>query len=520
MSPRAFAFGPFLLFPERQLLLRGESPVRIGGRALDILTTLVERPGQLVSKNELMTRVWPNTFVDDGNLKVNVAALRRTLGDGGPDAARYIATVIGQGYRFIAPIARSAASGSAPADAVATAHRHNLPSATTRVLGRAETIDAIQRDFDGSRLVSIVGPGGIGKTTVALAVAESVMGSFRDGVWLVDLALLKDPSRVPTAIATAIGLPGPVNSLAALCESLRNREMLLVLDSCEHIIDDAACCASQVLAAAARVKILVTSREPLQLNGERVRRLAGLGTPPVAARVNAEEALTYPAIQLFVDRATDRLASFALSDAHAPTVADICRRLDGLALAIELAATRIDAFGTAGLLQQLDDRFRVLTGLRAGPERHRTLMATLDWSYSLLSTREATLLRAVSVFSGVFDLDSAVAVSPLARHEMADALAQLAAKSWLVVDVDADGVAYRLLETTRAYCRERLHASTEDHIIRQRPVHDWATQYGRVLDNLRNGEGGRIARLPMEHVADAARSERHDRATDDLALSH
>jgi predicted ATPase/DNA-binding winged helix-turn-helix (wHTH) protein len=466
---------------------------------------LVERPGTVVTKSELIARVWPNTFVEEGNLKVNMAALRRTLGDGGQNDARYIATVTGQGYRFIAPVANGAAFESASTDAGATTRQHNLPTGTTRILGRADAIDAIRRDLEVSRLVTIVGPGGIGKTTVALAVAEHALGSFRDGVWLVDLALLKEPSHAPSAIATAIGLPGAAgNSLATLCESLRDREMLLVLDSCEHIIEAAAACTSRVLADAARVKVLVTSREPLELSGERVRRLCGLSTPAASTSLNAEEALTYPAIQLFVDRASDRFEWFKLSDADAPAVAEICRRLDGLALAIEFAATRVDAFGVRGLLRQLDDRFRLLIGRRSGPERHRTLMATLDWSYSLLSPGEAALLRAVSVFSGALSLDGAVTVSCLPSRDAADALAHLATKSLLAVDVDGDDIAYRMLETTRAYSLEQLHVSGQEEVIRQRhaehvcmvlerataewagrPAREWEVAYRDVLGDLR-----------------------------------
>src|SRR5262245_27373896 len=405
-SPRSFAFGPYVLVPEHQLLMRGDSPIRIGGRALEILTTLVEHPGTLVSKSELLARVWPNTFVEEGNLKVNVASLRRTLGDGGPNDARYIATVNGQGYRFIAPVATGDSSEFGSAHA-ATTRRHNLPTGTTRIPGRADAIDAIRRDFEVSRLVTIVGSGGIGKTTVALAVAEYALGSFRDGVWLVDLALLKGPDHAPSAIASAVGLPGAAaNSLTTLCEALRDREMLLVLDNCEHIVETAAACASHVLAAAAHVKVLVTSREPLQLSGERVRRLSGLSTPPATERLNAEEALTYPAIQLFVDRASDRLESFSLCDADAPTVAEICRRLDGVALAIEFAATRIDAFSVGGLLKQLDDRFRLLIGRRTGPDRHRTLLATLDWATACFR-RARPLCCALSLRSPVCSVSKA-----------------------------------------------------------------------------------------------------------------
>jgi len=501
---RTFVFGPFRLLPERQLLMRDETPVRIGGRALDLLTVLVERPGEIVSKPELLTRVWPNTFVEEGNLKVNMAALRRALGEA-HGASQYIATVVGRGYRFCAPVQSSRSEGPVFELGAATSRTHNLPTGTTPVFGRASAIEAILHELTEARLVSIIGPGGIGKTTVALAVAERAVGAFRDGVWLIDLALLKDPELVPNAIATTLGVVAHLPSmLAALSEFLRNRELLLVFDSGEHIIEAAASCARRILAEAAGVKILVTSREPLLVNGERARRLPGLGTPPRSAHLTAPEALAFPAIQLFVDRATDRHESFQLSDADAPTVAEICRRLDGLALAIELAATRLDAFGVTGLLGQLDDRFRLLIGRRAGPERHRTLAATLDWSYGLLSPEEAALLRAVSVFAGVFDVASASALGNVATPNAADTLAQLSEKSLLAADLDADSIAYRLPETTRAYCLERLQQSGADQAVRrrhaehvcavleraanewaERPAREWGNAYGRLLDDLR-----------------------------------
>ncbi|WP_411885339.1 ATP-binding protein [Polaromonas sp. YR568] len=502
--PRSFVFGPFLLIPERQLLMRGDAQVRIGGRALDILTALVERPGQLVGKRELVARVWPNTVVEDANLKVNMVALRRALGDE-PGAVQYIATVVGRGYRFVAPVQALESAGFSIQGGTASTQLHNLPSGTTRIVGRSDAINAIRQDLKEARLVSIVGPGGVGKTTVALAVAERAVGSFRDGVWLVDLALLKDPDLVPNAIATTIGVVAHLpNMLGELSEFLRKREMLLILDSSEHVIDVTAACVSVFLAEAAGVKILVTSREPLLVYGERVRRLPGLGTPPPAAHLNAEETLAFPAIELFVDRATDRNESFKLSDADAPAVAEICRRLDGLALAIALAATRLEAFGVSGLLKQLDDRFRLLIGRRAGPERHRTLAATLDWSYGLLSPEEAALMRAVAVFAGAFDVDGASAVAGVASPDAGDILVQLAEKSLLAADLDADSVAYRLPDTTRAYCLERLQAGGADQAVRrrhaehvctvleqaasewaQRPAREWGNAYGRLLDDLR-----------------------------------
>jgi predicted ATPase/DNA-binding winged helix-turn-helix (wHTH) protein len=502
----SFAFGSFVLIPARQRLLHNDVPVRIGGRALDILGVLVEHAGELVSKRDLMARVWPDTVVDESNLKVNIAALRRVLGDGGPDDARYIATVTGRGYKLIAPVTQGASVAGASVHS-ATARTHNLPTGTTRVIGRADVIDAIRRDFEISRLVTVVGPGGIGKTTVALAVAEYAVNSYPDGVWLVGLALTKEADQIPGAIAAALGIriSGDASAmLPLLCESLQDRKMLLLIDSCEHLVDGAAECVSRILGAAAGVRILVTSREPLELNGERIRRLPGLGTPPSSDRLDALEALSFPAVQLFVDRATDRLDSFKLGDADAPAVAEICRRLDGLALAIELAAARIDAFGVPGLLKQLDDRFRLLVGRRSGPERHRTLTATLAWSYSLLTEREAALLCAVSVFADVFGIEDAAAVAGIPPAEAAGMLAQLSAKSLLMTDLDSDGIAYRFLETMHTYCLEKLRASGEEQRTRlrhaehtyatleraatewaQRPAGEWERAYRRVLGDLR-----------------------------------
>jgi predicted ATPase/DNA-binding winged helix-turn-helix (wHTH) protein len=500
----AFTFGPYTLVPERQLLLRGDVPVRIGGRCLDILTALVEQPGVVLSKPGLMARVWPTTIVDEGSLRVNLVALRRILGD----EARYIATVNGRGYQFIAPVTSSAASTVDAAPAASARRRHNLPTATARIVGRFDAIAAIRAELDDARLLSIVGPGGIGKTTVALAVAESAIGAYRDGVWLVDLAPLQDASLLPNAIATAIGLAANAPAmLDALCGYLRARTMLLVLDSCEHMVDAIACCADRILADAPGVRIVATTREPLRVKGERVRRLPGLGLPPVSATITAQEAMTFPAIELFSERAADRLESFSLSDADAPVVADICRRLDGLALAIELAATRIDAFGVRGLRDQLESRFRLLEGRRAGPERHRTLTATIDWSHDLLSASERVLMRRLSVFSGAFSLASACAIGTddvVDRAGVVQDLAHLVAKSLVAAGARHSDVEYRLLDTTRAYCLGCLQASGEDQAVLRRhaehvcavlegaatewaarPARAWGDAYSPFLGDLR-----------------------------------
>jgi predicted ATPase len=356
-----------------------------------------------------------------------------------------------------------------------------------------------------SRLVSVVGAGGIGKTTVALAVAEQSITAFPDGVWLVDFAPLRDPTLVPHAIATAMGLVvHSANVLAAICRFVRERQMLLVFDNCEHLVSAIAACLEQLLQKTLGVHVLTTSRTELRVAGEQVHRLMGLASPPDSAGLRAEDALAYPAIELFVDRATDRLGTFTLNDDDAPTVADICRSLDGSALAIELAAMRVDVFGVKGLKKQLDDRFRLLAGRRAGLERHRTLAATLDWSCSLLPEGELNLFRAASVFPGTFRLMGASAVANVTSGEAAAILAELGSKSLVSVEADAIEGTYRLLETTRVYCLEKLVETGEDQAVRQRhaeyvcalleraasewgqrPARDWGSTYGTYLDDLR-----------------------------------
>ena len=501
---QTYAFGPYLLFPERQLLLLGGHPVRIGGRALDILIALVERPGEILSKRQLIERAWPTSTVGEDNLKVNIASLRRTL-DAGLLPKDFIEAVPGFGYRFVLPVLVSTAADSVSSASSAIQADNNLPTATTRIVGRTDTIDAIGRELAKARLVSIVGPGGIGKTTVGIAAAERELGRFRQGVWMVDFSPLRDHELVPNAIAMAIGVPmNSADTLSALCEFLADRNVLMLFDNCEHMARTIASCVSEILTRAGGVTIIATSREPLAIDAERVYRLPSLPVPPASFTLGASEAMAFPSVQLFVDRVSDRLDSFALTDTDALAAAEICRRLDGLALAIELAAMRVDAFGVGGVLKQLDDQFRVLGGRRAGLARHQTLAATLDWSYGLLSTTEAMLLRSVSVFAGPFDIEGASAVSDIPAADAANALLQLAAKSLLATDLDSKGIAYRLLETTRAYCLERLKTSGHEQIVRCRHAKhvlsvleqatsewakvsgkDWGATYWVVIDDLR-----------------------------------
>ncbi len=507
----SYSFGPYVLVPDRQSLMRDHTAIRIGSRALEILTALIERPGELVGKAELVSRAWPNTFVEESNLKVNVAVLRRVLGDA-PDGTPYIATVSGRGYRFVFPVSVCGQNGATVPAKSGDARAHNLPVSTTRLVGREHAVDAIRDAFEASRLLTIVGPGGVGKTRLALAIADRLTAAFEHGIWFVDLATVNDATLVPTSIATAVGLRVHSASIkAAIAAFAADREFMLVLDNCEHVIESVAACAEALLAAAAKVRILATSREPLRVRGEQVYRLPPLETPPEVSEISADKALAFSAVELFVERAVGSRSDFILNDGNAPVVAEICRRLDGLALAIELAAPRLDAFSVSELLGFLADQSHVLSDRRCGDPRHHTLAATLDWSYRLLAESERILLRRLSVFAGAFSLESACAVAVdkgRTRSECIHAVANLVAKSLVSTERGEFGTHYRLLDTTRRYVLQKLAESGEDDILRQRhaehllelakraeaewkirPTAHWLAEYGRKMDDIRSALG-------------------------------
>ena len=416
-----------------------------------------------MGKNELMARVWPRTFVEDGNLKVQVAGLRRALGDR-CGSNRYLATIPGQGYCFVAPVVRTEELSPAPRGAAERGH--NLPTPVTPVIGRTERVAALAAQLPRRRFITIIGPSGVGKTTVALAVAEGLIERYDHGVRFVDLAQIRDPLQVPDALADVLALEiRSENPIPELIASLQGKAMLLVLDNCEHVIETAALLAAQVLRGAPDVQILATSREPLRAEGEHVHRLPPLQTPRASVGLTAAEALGFPALQLFVERAAGNLDGFELSDEDAPLVADICRRLDGVPLAIELAAARIDAFGVRGLAAHLDDALQLLTGGRRSAEpRHHSLRANLDWGHDLLRENERVVLRRLAIFAGSFTLEAAGAVAAgagIAAAEVVACVANLVAKSLIAADIGGAVQRYRLLETTPAYALEKLSESGE-----------------------------------------------------------
>jgi predicted ATPase/DNA-binding winged helix-turn-helix (wHTH) protein len=461
-------FGPFELNVAERSLTKAHQVVPLGGRAYDILIALLEKGGEVVSKAELIARVWPDVTVDEGSLRVHLSTLRKALGDG-QFGNKYIANIQGHGYSFIAPVTRL----SEDRDAGDISSGANLPPALGRMVGRDDVILEIQARLQTERLITILGAGGMGKTTVALAVAQSALAAFSNAVFLVDLSTIGDAERIVRAFASAIGLDSDfIDSKAALIEYLRPRRALVVLDSCEHHIEEAADIADSILRSAPNIHMLATSRETLQAAGENVFRLAPLDCPPERAELTAAAVLAYPAARLFAERVSARGGDFSLADDEAPMVAELCRKLDGIALAIELAAGRAAVFGIKSTVARLGSRLDLLKfGRRTANPRHQTLIATLDWSHDHLSEIERVLLRRVAIFEGNFTLEAAFAVAmegEIGESEIAGALVGLVNKSLIGVWPGSQGPLYRLLRTTRAYAMEKLVASGEQDCIAER----------------------------------------------------
>jgi predicted ATPase/DNA-binding winged helix-turn-helix (wHTH) protein len=506
LSPnQALGFGPYRIHPGQRLVLEGEQPLRLGRRAMDILLILLAHAGEVVSKQQLMAGVWPDSVVEDINLRVHMAALRKALGDG-QAGQRYIITVAQRGYSFVAPVLPQSMEERPVGDA---GGRHNLPLRRTRMIGRQALVDSLMTQLPRQRCITLVGPGGIGKTTVALRVAEQLIGHYRDGIRLVDLAPLNDPRLICSHLAALLDLALPEGDpLAALVNGLQQRQMLLLLDNCEHLIDAVAMLSESILRGAPKVHILATSRESLRAEGEFVQRLDSLEYPLMNATLNRQQALEYSALQLFIERATAAQESFELSDAQLPQAIEICHRLDGIPLALELAAAQVAELGLEGLLSQLQGRLPPLAaGNQSSLERHLTLRATLDWSFNLLDPCEQTCLRRLGVFCGGFTLESAAAVivgQQIDPGVVFVSITQLVAKSLLSVEVGDEEVFYRLLDTTRRYALEKLEHAAECEETRERhaerclalmqqaqsdwemtPTALWIERYARGLEDLR-----------------------------------
>ncbi len=453
-------FGPFELNVAERSLKKANQALPLGGRAYDILIALLENAGEVVGKAELIARAWPDVTVEEGSLRVHLSALRKALGDG-QFGDKYIANIQGRGYSFIAPVT------CLPADrGSAFAGSSNLPPALGRMVGRDDMVLEIQAWLQTERLITIRGAGGIGKTTVALAVGHRVLADFSGAAFFVDLSTVHDKEHLIGAIASAVGLDSQLaDPKEALLSCLRPSRGLIILDSCEHLVEKTAEVADHILQTAPDIHILATSREALGVPGERVLRLGPLDCPPEQPGLTVSEVLAYPAARLFAERVRARRGDFSLSDDEASMVAEICRKLDGLALAIELAAGRAAVFGVGNTVARLGSHLDLLKfGRRTANPRHQTLRATLDWSHDHLSEVERVVLRRVAIFIGHFSLEAAFAVAGqegIFPSEIEVAVENLVNKSLIAAWPGRGGMLYRLLDTTRAYALEKLATSGE-----------------------------------------------------------
>jgi predicted ATPase/DNA-binding winged helix-turn-helix (wHTH) protein len=458
--PEAFSFGPFRVLPHARRLERDGTRAQLGSRAFDILCILISRHGEVVTKAELMEKGWPGLTVDESSLRFHIAQLRRVLGSS-QDGDSYVKNVAGRGYCFVAPVDR-AASLTKRVDPVIEASHPNLPPRPARIIGRERDVLTVADHLVGRRFVTLRGPGGIGKTTLALDLAYGIAGRFKDGVRFLDLGSLGEPSLVAVAAASALGLLVPVGDpTARLIESLRDRQLLLVLDSCEHVIEAVSRLAEQIYQHAPGVALLATSRESLDAEGESVFELAPLGIPPEGVESEAELG-RYSSTRLFMECAVAAGYTATLGDTDAEIVAGICRKLDGMPLAIELVASRLSAHGLLEIDELIEGRLRLAwRGRRTAPLRHQSLSAALDWSYQLITPAERILLEYFSVFPGPFTLQGARAIA--CDLDDPDAvligLEQLVTKSLVTSRPETVQTSFRLLETTRAYATEKLAAS-------------------------------------------------------------
>lgn len=449
-------FGDFELSPRRRTLTQAGRRLKLGSRAMDILLLLAARPGELVTKTEIQERLWPGIFVDEASIRVHLSSLRKALGGDGTD---YIHTVAGRGYILASLVTRTEERERERP----TASASHLPLRLERLIGRTPVVESVARQILERRFVTIVGPGGIGKTSVALEVAARLNEELADGVRFIDLATLENPEAAPGAFSLALGLPAVSElSPAALTKPLAGKRMLIVLDNCERLAEVAASVAETLLRSTPGACVLATSREALRADGEWLHRLPPLSTPAATEHVPSA-ALKYSAVELFVDRVDAAAGGYRLGAEDCGHVVEICRRLDGLPLAIELAATTVAALGVRGVAEGLDDRLSLLTGgKRTAQSRHQTLRAAHDWSYDLLSPEEQRVLNALSVVAGGFDLALACAVADDAAtspDRIRGLVGALSGKSLIAVESGSRSVRYRLLESTKVYAIEKLQAS-------------------------------------------------------------
>jgi predicted ATPase/DNA-binding winged helix-turn-helix (wHTH) protein len=457
----------------RRELRSGGISVPLGGRAFEVVTVLVQSASEFVTKDDLMERVWPGATVGEGTLHVHISAVRKALGND----RGLLKTASGRSYRLLGswtPQQREAAGARVASSLPRTSGSppHNFPPLITRLVGRAAACQFVRDLVSAYRVVTLTGPGGIGKTSLAIKAVRYLLPEFKDGGWLVELASLSDPGLVASTVASTLGLKltGEI-SAESVGRAVGGRHLLLALDNCEHVIDATAHLAETLTRLCPRTTIVVTSREVLRIDGESVYRVPPLEVPALG-QAAPDTIMQYSAVELFVARTRALNASFTPTAEELASIATICRSLDGIPLAIELAAASAAVLGIAQVSAGLRDRLALLTrGRRTALPRQRTLRATLDWSYELLPDAEQRLLRHLGVFAGGFTVDSATAVMADAGLDVAmvtDCIANLVAKSLVVLDPTPGVTRWTLLETIRAYALEKLAESGESDDAQRR----------------------------------------------------
>ena len=476
------AFGPFRVYPHLRVMLRDGQAVPLGGRTFDLLLALLQTPGVPLDKEELLKRAWPGRVVEENSLQAQVSALRKALAP----HRDLILTVAGRGYQFVGQVDTAVAPALPQPAALAT----NLPSRTSDLIGRDAELGELAELVMARRMVTLTGPGGIGKTQLCFELARQLAQEFPGGVHVAELAAVAEAGQVAATVAAVLGLQLEADDILAdrIGAMVGNQAMLLVLDCCEHVITAAAQVAEAVLRASPALRVIATSREPLRTEGEAVYRLPALSVP-----AEDDDPLGDPlrsgAMRLFVARARALEPRFALDQTGHALASAICRRLDGIPLAIEMAAARAATLGVAWVASRLDDRFSMLTtAQRTVRLRHQTLRATLDWSYELLSDTERGILQMLAVFVGRFTLDaaSAIAASPgITGPDIEDGLTSLVDKSLVMPQIVGASMRYRLLETTRAYAFEKLQAGGLESQVRLRHAVYFGGRFRHANEELR-----------------------------------
>jgi predicted ATPase/DNA-binding winged helix-turn-helix (wHTH) protein len=502
-SARTYRSGAIEIDAIQRYVLIDGAPAKLGARAFDVLLALVERRERVVPKHELMELVWPRLVVEENNLLVHMVTLRKLLGP------RAIVTIPGRGYQFALPVDAVNGGGLTDSAPSSEAIRGNLPPSPP-LFGREQDLDAVHALLREHAVVSIVGAAGIGKTRLALAAAVSTNCEFPNGRWWVELAPITEGAQVYNSITGTLGtkLPASRPPHEALAMALASRNLLLVLDNCEHVADEVAALIDAARARAPNVRLLVTSQELLKCRDEHAYRLGPLAVP---ANTQLEEAAEFGAVALFMERAHAVDSRFRLADDNVSVVVDMCRRLDGIPLAIELAAARVPLLGVHGLHARLNQMFDVLTGgARMKLRRHQTLRAALDWSYGLLSADEQAVFRRLGVFAGGFSLELAqqvVSDEHIDQWLVLDLLGRLIDKSLVIANSEAVP-RYHLLETTRAFALEQLASASES-----------AEMLRRHAQALSDSLAFPLVRLPPSRMEQAVREVNNLRAALDWATA-